>query len=609
MVTRRGAHAAPTRLRWPTHRLSAVLPVWTRPRHAAPRHAAPRQLRVAPVVACLGALALVTGGAALGSVGTGGALAATTVSPGTGHGHGQDVSIMDKLAKRYAASRHAISLPAATAPPAPAPPSLAGSPALRPHEIFGFAPYWTLPDASAFDVAGMTTLAYFSVDVNADGSVAESGAGWVGYQSQALADLVTRAHGAGDRVVLTATCFDQKALDALAADPVADGRLAAILVQLVQAKNLDGINIDFEGKGPKDQAGLDRLLATVSAAMRGGDPHWQVTMDTYASSAGDPGGFYDIPGLAPSVDGFFVMAYDMNDPATPSPTAPLTGPGFSDLDAVQQYAAVVAPSKVILGVPYYGYDWPTAGPGLGDPATGPATPLSYSQVAASGSHVYWDPTTQTPWTSYLVGTQWHQTWFDNPTSLALKAQLADTYHIAGLGIWALGMDGGNPAMLAALRGNAAVVKNLGPGPTGAVAHPGPTTTLPSDYFFAGTWNGIPVTLAAVDLASIPGASAALPAGRLTGFATNDPARLCLETGPGLAVAAVPGTPGSYLVTATTPADCASGSWVFTTATSAPATTTPTTTTPTTTTTAPTTTTTTSTTTTTTPTTTTTTAGG
>ena len=39
--------------------------------------------------------------------------------------------------------------------------------------------------------------------MNADGTLDESGAGWNGYQSQDLADLVTRAHAAGDRVVLT----------------------------------------------------------------------------------------------------------------------------------------------------------------------------------------------------------------------------------------------------------------------------------------------------------------------------------------------------------------------------------------------------------------------
>ena len=72
----------------------------------------------------------------------------------------------------------------------------------------------------------MTTLAYFSIDVNGDGSLNQSGAGWNGYQSQALTDLINRAHAAGDRVVLTVTCFAQTTLDQLTSSPTAPARKA-----------------------------------------------------------------------------------------------------------------------------------------------------------------------------------------------------------------------------------------------------------------------------------------------------------------------------------------------------------------------------------------------
>jgi GH18 family chitinase len=189
-------------------------------------------------------------------------------------------------------------------------------------------------------------------------------------------------------------------------------------------------------------------------------------MAVYASAAADSGGFYNIAALAPAVDGFFVMAYDMNSKTTPSATSPLVGGGsYSDTEALQQFTAVVPASKVILGVPYYGYDWPTTDGTSAAQATGPESPLSDGVIAASGHPTYWDPTTQTAWTSYQVGTQWHETYFDNPTSLALKAQLANLFHIGGVGIWALGMDGNNPAMLAALLGNSPAVKDYEVGPT------------------------------------------------------------------------------------------------------------------------------------------------
>ena len=136
----------------------------------------------------------------------------------------------------------------------------------------------------------LTTLAYFSVDANADGTLDQSGAGWNGYESQDLVNLVTRSHAAGDRVVLTITCFNQHSLDAITSDPNAPARLSAALISAVQGKNLDGVNFDFEGEGSADQVGLTNLITKVSAALHVANPHWQVTMAVYASAARTPTG-------------------------------------------------------------------------------------------------------------------------------------------------------------------------------------------------------------------------------------------------------------------------------------------------------------------------------
>jgi hypothetical protein len=429
--------------------------------------------RLAPISIIAAAL-LVCAGVLTGAATAGGASPTANRSATSSNDSGY---VMKRMKQEHSRSPH---LAPATVAPTPAPPTLANSPALKPHEVFGFAPYWTLPSSSSFEVNDLSTIAYFSLDVNGDGSISESGPGWEGYQSQDLSDLITRAHQADSRVVLTITCFGQSTLDSLTSDPNAPRTLSSALVSLLEAKSLDGLNIDFEGEGSGDQSGLSNLVSQVSTSLRAVDPHWQITMDTYASSAGDPAGFYDVPALAQSVDAFFVMAYDMDDSSTPSPTAALTGgPGFSDTTTVQQYASAVAPSKVILGVPYYGYEWPTTGPALGDPATGSPVAVTYAQIAAGGYPTYWDPTTQTPWTSFKVGNQWYQAWFDDPTSLALKAQLANSYNLAGVGVWALGMDGNDPAMMAALLGDAPATKDYQPGPTAQLQSPTSTSTSSS----------------------------------------------------------------------------------------------------------------------------------
>ena len=90
-----------------------------------------------------------------------------------------------------------------------------------------------------------------------------------------------------------------------------------------------------------------------------------LSVDSYASSAADQVGFFDIPSLAQYADSFFVMAYDLEysnylrSPLKCSSfclglTARLSGYYYNDGSTVSQYVSVVGPSKVILGVPYYG---------------------------------------------------------------------------------------------------------------------------------------------------------------------------------------------------------------------------------------------------------------
>jgi len=505
---------------------------------AGSRHPVPRRLAVA--VAAAAAVAVLVASLLTTVIGTS--------NPQSHQGSAYAAGVRGNHAQ--AGAHPSLHLAPATSAPAPAPPSLAAAGPVQSHEVFGYAPYWTLPKSTGFDLKNLTTLAYFSVDINADGTLDQSGAGWNGYQSQDLVDLVTRSHAAGDRVVLAITCFDQRTIDQLTSDPAAPDRLAAALTTAIRAKSLDGVNFDIEGLGSKDRAGLSNLVTKVSAALHAADPHWQVSMAVYSSAAGDPGGFVDVASAAPAVDAFFVMAYDMNSRSQPSATSPLFGPAFSDVTALQQFLKVVPASKLILGLPFYGYDWPTVDGTPGSAATGPESPLTDAVIAAGAHPTYWDPVTDTPWTAYQVGTQWHRTYFDDPTSLALKAQLANFFHIAGVGIWALGMDGNNPAMLAALLGNAPVAKDVLTGPP-----PG------TGFLTFATYAGTPNLLLTPIAPPAPGGTVTL-VGTLSGIGTTDPALACLQTGPPLQVLSVSTLPGVLLVQATTPTDCAAALWSF-----------------------------------------------
>lgn len=441
------------------------------PRVRVTRH---ERLPVRRLAIGMGSLALLSGSLAAGlTLGNGPSAPA--------HVHVSIAPAADQLAM----SQRPIHLAPATAAPVPAPPQVALAAPTSAHEVFGYAPYWSLAQASQFPVSDFSTIAYFSVDVNPDGTIETSGPGWNGYESQDLTNLVTAAHQAGDRVVLTATDFSNSSLDSLTHNPSAGVTLGQQLTQLVKDKNLDGVNLDFEGTGDGDQAGLDHLVSQVDFMLHAANPHYQLTMATYASSAGDPSGFYDISGLSKWVDAFFVMAYDVNQGAA-------QGNGnAADADAayISQYVSAAGASKVILGLPLFGYDEPTSGPALGDAATGPSQTVTYAQAMASGP-TYWDSATQTAWTSYQTGGQWHQVFFDNINTMADKVELAAASNLLGVGAWALGMEGSDDSVLSVLDGGTSPLRTPPAGPTGSVSAQAPnfpasgnsgatTTTTPS----------------------------------------------------------------------------------------------------------------------------------
>ena len=187
-----------------------------------------------------------------------------------------------------------------------------------------------------------------------------SGPGWDGYQSQNFLDLIDRAHAAGDRVVITVNDFSQSSLDQLAASSTAPQTLAQSLLLVVKAKDLDGVNLDLEGSGSGDQVGITNIVQVVSQTLKAANPHYQVTMDTYAVLRRRHLRLLRHSG--PQLVRGRVLRHGLSaQPRTRRPTAQsaLTSSMFSNQTAVNQYVNAVPASKVILGLPFFGYDWPT----------------------------------------------------------------------------------------------------------------------------------------------------------------------------------------------------------------------------------------------------------
>jgi hypothetical protein len=364
-----------------------------------------------------------------------------------------------------------VALPTHLGAPAPPTPRPLFRRPLPPHLVLGFAPYWEIAGLLPADYADTSLIAYYGLTLRGDGTVSETDRGWQDLHSGLFATLRANARAASDGVLLTVDTADPTVIaQALAHPALSAVHLVAAVAPLLRADALTGVDLDIEGRAGTEAAAFVRFVQVFTHRLALAVPGAEVVLDTYPQSAGESAGFFDIARLAPLVSKLFVMGYDMYDPAVASANAPLLSPtlGLNDTQTVMQYRAVVPAGKLILGVPFYGYDFTTLAkvPGAPSITTDPVA-VDYSAIVAAARPARWDPSSLTPFTDFLRAGQHHQTWYDNPVSVALKTALAARAGLAGVGVWALGAEGGATAMLGALDGTRPPVKLA---PASAAAH-------------------------------------------------------------------------------------------------------------------------------------------
>lgn len=337
----------------------------------------------------------------------------------------------------------------------------------RGYEIFGFAPYWTFNNVQNVDFNLLTTLAYFDIPVNYDGTLNTSDAGYTSFESQQATDLFTRAHQAGTRVVVTMTQMDDGTITAFLDNPQAQQTAISQTVNLVKARGIDGVNIDFEyigDPGSSYQQKFSTFVGNLTQAMHAADASSQVTVSVLATAAKQETLYY-LPTLSQASDGIFMMAYDYGNQSSTNamPTDPLygykSGTYWYDVStAVTDFLSQMPANKLILGLPWYSYNYPVSQPGI-NAQTIPsywsgATVQTYATASEDTTQEQgWDSQGEISWKAYYdsyYGT-WRMIFIDDPKSLGLKYDFAKKEHLAGVGIWALGFDNGTSGMWAELQ--------------------------------------------------------------------------------------------------------------------------------------------------------------
>jgi spore germination protein YaaH len=340
-------------------------------------------------------------------------------------------------------------------------------------EVFGFLPYWEVSDSTTtLNYSLLSTIAYFSVGADSVGNLVKTdpdgslSTGWAGWTSSKMTSVINNAHAHGTRVVLTVSCFawstaQAATQSALLGSPGARALLVSQIVAAVRNRGADGVNLDFEpiASGYADE--FTAFVRELRAGLDGAAPGYQLTFDATGHIGNYPLEGATAPGGA---DAVFIMGYDYRG-TNSNPTgsiSPLTGPVYDLTDTVAAYTARISPSKVILGVPYYGRAWSTPSDALH------AANISGEQYGYSSTVTYttaadyfatygrrWDPIEGAPWTAYQrqtctttygCVTMWRELYVDDAASLGLRYDLVNRSNLRGAGIWALGYDNTRPEL-------------------------------------------------------------------------------------------------------------------------------------------------------------------
>ncbi len=310
-------------------------------------------------------------------------------------------------------------------------------------KVFGFHPSWnnSIDYYGSYDWNLISDFCYFDWQFNTSSGAVITSNSW------ATAASVTTAQNNGVRVHLCVTLMEDHAT--FLTNSAAKTAMINNLISALQARNADGVNIDFEAVPIAQKANLTAFMIQLSNAVKTAIPGIIVSIDLPAV---DWSIVWDIPALINYVDWFIIMGYDYYyaGSTTAGPVGPLytfeTSYARNLSRSITFYeSSGVEPQNLILALPYYGREWSTTSGTVPSTTIANISSRTYSYIRnnpGTYSTKKWEPNSFTPYFSYNTGTEWRQCFVDDEVSLKKRYDLVNIRDLGGIGIWALGYDDG-----------------------------------------------------------------------------------------------------------------------------------------------------------------------
>lgn len=354
----------------------------------------------------------------------------------------QSVSIHQLESEYYASHSNADTIAAAI------PKSFKNTNCTLNKRVFGWHPSWVGSSVSNnYQWNLLSDLCYFSYEFNAATGAPTNTYNW------ATVDVVDSALANGTRVHLCVTMFGSADHSTFFGSTTAQTALISNLVNAVDSRGAHGINLDFEGVASTHKAALTLFIQRIADSLHTRVPgaELSIAMPAVDWSPSE----WDLPAIIPYVDLFIFMGYDYyyGGSGTAGPTDPLynfqTSYNYTLSKTISYYLHKGVPqSKLLMGLPYYGFEWQTAALTVPSSTSATGSSRTYKTIKLNGSGNYsaankgWDANSLSSYWAFSSGGLNYQAWVTDEQAMDYRFDLVNIRDIGGIGIWALAYDDG-----------------------------------------------------------------------------------------------------------------------------------------------------------------------
>jgi len=315
--------------------------------------------------------------------------------------------------------------------------------------VTGYHPWWLQGAWRSYDRAVYDEIYFFSVEIDSTGEISRRN-GWPDRWIDMQRELVA----AGIKVSPVVTLFDQRSFERLFQTPQASEPLMDSLLGLLRdSPAVGGLQIDFEVYQPvpaEVRSNFSDFIRRLREAMHGIRPGLLLSAYLLAFDEGD---VFDEAEIARHTDYVVVQGYDLHGRSEDhtGPVAALQGWGNRSWTAIlERFRSLGVPvSKIVMGTPFFGYEWRAESPDPGARTLGPGRTISYARVdsayvsdgppvaleAVRRHGVRRDLESGSPYYAYEDTTGWRQGWFEDAESLRRKFEWVVTNGLRGVAIY------------------------------------------------------------------------------------------------------------------------------------------------------------------------------